>query len=130
MASSAFFEARFWLLILFSGAIPFGIYAALLHKRALSRRSVLFFGFGLVFIAGIDVYLLQRLATIAKLSPSLIDDAVFSSEVSVALYLLPALFGGIGINMVSHVLTRHLDDAERQFRREHKDHTGPAWRKE
>jgi len=31
-------------------------------------------------------------------------DAVFVSKVSLALYLLPLLFAGVGIHLVSHVL--------------------------
>ena len=36
-----------------------------------------------------------------------------------SLYLLPALFAGLGINIVSHVLNNHLDAAERRFARQH-----------
>jgi hypothetical protein len=57
----------------------------------------------------------------AKLSASFIDDALFASELSLALYLLPALFGGIGINLVSHVLVNHLVQAEKRFKSEHAD---------
>jgi hypothetical protein len=120
MTTSVFAELTFWLLILFSVAAPTIIYGVLLRKRAVSRSTVLIFGLALVIIAGVDVYLLQRLAALAKHTSSLADDAVFVSELSVALYLLPALFGGIGINMVSHVLIRHLDEAETQFRKEYR----------
>jgi hypothetical protein len=106
---------RFWLLVLFSGVLPFAIYWALLVKRAISRTGVLLLGLSLVAIAGVDVYLLQSLATLAKLTPSVADDAVFVSEVSIALYLLPAMFGGIGINVISHVLLIHLVEAEARF---------------
>lgn len=119
MSTTMFTEMRFWLLIAFSVVLPLGIYAVLLAKRAISRFTVLMFGFSLVVIAGVDVYLLQSLAAAARLTPSLADDAVFLSEVSLALYLLPAMFGGVGINIISHVLVNHLDDAEAQFRREH-----------
>ena len=119
MSTTMFTEMRFWLLIAFSVVLPLGIYAVLLAKRAISRFTVLMFGFALVVIAGVDVYLLQSLAAAARLTPSLADDAVFLSEVSIALYLLPAMFGGIGINVISHVLVNHLDDAEAQFKREH-----------
>jgi hypothetical protein len=61
---------------------------------------------------------MQHLAGMAKNTPSLLDDRIFASEISVALYLLPVLFAGIGVNMISHVLTSHLVDAERQFDRE------------
>jgi len=118
MTTTVFAELRFWALVAFSIVIPFGIYGVLLLKRAISRRVVLLFGFGLVAIAGIDVYLLQSLADLAKATPSLADDSVFVSELSVALYLLPAMFAGIGINVVSDALIRHLVDAEKQFDRE------------
>ena len=118
MTATVFAELRFWALVAFSIVIPFGIYGVLLLKRAISRRVVLLFGFGLVAIAGIDVYLLQSLADLAKATPSLADDSIFVSELSVALYLLPAMFAGIGINVVSDALIRHLVDAEKQFDRE------------
>ncbi len=121
MSATVFTELKFWLLIVFSFVLPLGIYAVLLSKRAISRYTVLVFGLTLVVIAGVDVYLLQSLAVSAKLSPSVADDAVFLSEISLALYLLPAMFGGIGINLVSHVLVNHLAEAEKRFREKHPD---------
>jgi hypothetical protein len=121
MSTTIFTEIRFWLLVVFSAVLPFGIYWALLVKRAVSRTTVLLLGFSLVAIAGVDVYLLQSLAALAKVTPSIADDAVFVSEVSVALYLLPAMFGGIGINLVSHVLVSHLVEAEMRFKAENTD---------
>ncbi|AXF85404.1 hypothetical protein DTO96_101135 [Ephemeroptericola cinctiostellae] len=115
ISTSVFVELKFWLLLLFSLIVPFGIYAVLLLKRAISRTSILFFGALMLLLSGIDIYLLGQLANIAKSTLTLTDDIFFVSEVSVALYLLPALFAGIGINMISHVLTRHLDDAEKRF---------------
>ena len=121
MSTTVFTEVRFWLLVAFSVVLPFCIYGALLAKRAVSRPTVLLFGFTLLGIAGFDIYLLQSLAAMAKLTSSLADDAVFLSEVSVALYLLPAMFGGIGINLVSHILVKHLVEAEKQFENERAD---------
>jgi hypothetical protein len=62
---------------------------------------------------------LRILADIAKHSPGVVDDRIFNSEMSAALYLLPALYAGTGINLVSHVLISHLVDAEKKFDREH-----------
>jgi hypothetical protein len=118
MHATIFTELRFWLLVAFSLVVPFWIYAALLRKRAISRTTVMLFGFVLIAISGLDVYLLQSLANAARTSPSLQDDAIFRSEVSLALYLFPVMFGGIGINIVSHILVSHLLDAEAKFRRE------------
>lgn len=121
MSLSVFVEVRFWVLVVFSLVLPGGIYALLLATRSISRPAVLGFGIALVLIAGVDVYLLQSLATLAKKTPSLEDDAVFLSELSIALYILPVVFGGIGVNLISHVLLHHLSGAERRFDREHPD---------
>ncbi len=121
MNTTVFAEVRFWLLILFSLVLPFGIYGVLLVKKVISPRAVMFLGFVLVAIAGIDLYLLRHLANAARATPSLADDALFLSELSVALYLLPAMFGGIGVNLVSHALVRHLTEAERRFEEQRQD---------
>lgn len=120
MGHTVFAELKFWLMVLASVVLPFGMYAVLMTKRAISRRTTLLLGFALVAIAGMDVYFLQILARAAKSTPSLADDAVFVSEVSIALYLLPAMFGGTGVNVISHVLVTHLDDANRQFNHDHR----------
>jgi len=123
MSLSVFVELRFWVLVAFSLVLPAGIYGLLLATRSISRVAVLGFGVALVLIAGliagVDVYLLQSLASLAKTTPSLADDAVFISELSIALYVLPVVFGGIGVNLISHVLLRHLSEAETRFDREH-----------
>ena len=119
MITSIFFETRFWLLVVTSVVLPFSIYGVLLAKRAVSPKMVLLLGFCLVVIAGADVYLLRYLSALAKQTLSLTDDVVFLSELSSGLYLLPAMFAGIGINLVSHVLIRHLVEAEKQFEKEH-----------
>ena len=117
--STLFTHWAFWMLVVFSLILPFGIYGSLLRRRTISKVAVLIFGLAMVIIAGVDVYLLQTLATAAKQTPTLADDAIFVSELSTALYLLPAMFGGIGINIVSHVLLRSLSSAERRFEKQH-----------
>ena len=113
---SILLEARFWILMLGSVVLPFSIYAVLMLKRAISRSTLLLLGFSLTAIAGFDVYVLQQLSKLAAHTLSSLDDAVFASEISIALYLLPALFAGLGINVISHVLNTHLDAAERRFK--------------
>jgi hypothetical protein len=108
-------EMKLWLLVGLSFLLPFTIYGVMLLKQAISRRAVLSFGILLVFFAGLDVYFLQVLAGAAKATASQVDDAIFASELSVALYLLPALFAGVGINVISHVLISHLAEAEARF---------------
>ncbi len=121
MKFSVFAELYFWLLVVCSVVLPTAIYIALLFKRAVSRSTILILGLTLVAVSGVDVFLLQRLEAMSKLSPSLLDDAVFNSEVTIGFYLLPALFAGIGIDVISHVLIRHLDSAQKTFRHEHRD---------
>src|SRR3990167_3657586 len=128
MSLSVFVELRFWVLVAFSLVLPAGIYGLLLATRSISRVAVLGFGVALVLIAGVDVYLLQSLASLAKTTPSLADDAVFISELSIALYVLPVVFGGIGVNLISHVLLRHLSEAESGFDREHPYGWWAGWR--
>ena len=114
----------FWLLALVSVVLPLGIYGALLTRRTISRGAVLALGFTLVAIAGIDVYLLRTWAAQAKNTLSPMDDAIFISEVSFALYLFPLMFGGIGVNVISHILVSHLVGAERRFAKDHPDESG------
>lgn len=121
ISDSVFTEASFWLMVAVSVVLPFCIYGVMIVKQAISRRTVLVLGFSLVAIAAVNVYFLQRLATTAAITPSLADDVLFVSELRVALYLLPALFAGLGINVISHVLTTHLAEAEKRFGEQHPD---------
>jgi hypothetical protein len=126
MSASVFVRLEFWLLVVFSFVVPLAIYAALLAKRTVSAKSVLFLGLVFIMIAGVDVFLLQSVASSSRATVSVADDVLFVSEVSLALYLPPALFAGIGINMVSHVLIRHLTEAEERFERESSSPQDPA----
>ncbi len=119
MNTTLLLEVEFWLLIAFSFVLPPFIYWFLISRKAIAEITILVFGVALVGIAGVDVYLLQYLAAFAKLYPSALGDTLFTSEVSLALYLLPAMFGGIGINLVSHVLVTRLASAEKRFSKEH-----------
>ena len=115
MNATVFFELQFWLLVVFSFVVPGAIVWTCLTVRAVSRNTVLVLGVLLVVIAGFDFYLLQTLARMAKLTPSLADDAIFDSEITVGLYVLPAFLAGVGINVVSYVLIQHLTDARERF---------------
>ena len=115
MVKTVFVEAQFWLLVLFSIIVPVAIYIGLLKRHIISRNTVLVFGVVLLLISGMDIYLLQILSKMAKTSVSHWDNTVFLSELSMALYLLPLTYGGIGVNLISHVLIRHLSSAERRF---------------
>lgn len=119
MKESIFLQIEFFLLVTFSGIVPAGIFWVMLAKRTISRAAVLVLGLVLIAVAGIDITLLRLLATKAASTGAMLQDNVFASEVSLGLYLLPALFAGIGINLVSHVLIHRLGNAERRFDQNH-----------
>lgn len=108
MQATAFAELEFWLLILTSVLAPALVWGMVLAKRTASRTTIPVLGLLLVVISGISFYLLQMLATHAKNSPSLADDGLFASELTLSLYLIPALFAGIGINFISDRLIGHV----------------------
>ena len=56
----------------------------------------------------------------ATKTPSLIDDRVFTSELSVALYLLPIIFADVDVNILSHILISYVCDAEKKFDHKHR----------
>lgn len=118
MSNSIFIKFEFFVFVLITFVLPAGIYAYMMWRKVISRKTVLSFGVLLIGIAATSVALLQYLMDYARRSPNLFDDRVFSSEVSMALYLLPALFAGIGINMISHLLITHLAAAEKRYDRE------------
>jgi hypothetical protein len=115
MNRSVFVEFEFWLLVVFSVVMPVAIIWMCLTIRKVSRHHVLAVGLFLVAIAGIDIYLLQALKHRARETPSTADDVIFDSEITVGLYVLPALLAGIGVNIASHVVIQHLSDAQRRF---------------
>lgn len=117
MHDSVFLELRFWLLVLFSIVVPGITVWVCLTVTAVSRKVVLLLGLILAGIAGFDFYLLQALARTARATLSVTDDRIFDSEITVGLYVLPALLAGVGINVVSHVLLQHLIDAQERFTR-------------
>ena len=117
MHDTIFVELQFWLLVLFSIVVPGIIVWVCLTVTAVSRNIVLVLGLILAGIAGFDFYLLQALARMARATLSLTDDRIFDSEITVGLYVLPALLAGVGINVISHVLIQHLTDAQKRFRR-------------
>jgi len=118
MRDSVFVDVEFFLLMLFSIVLPVGMYGYMMWRRAISRKTVLLFGFMLVAKSGVTVFILQRLAEMARASPSSLDNVIFASQFSGVLYFVPMLFAGIGVNMLSQVMMNHLADAERRFDRE------------
>ncbi|BBO99762.1 hypothetical protein [Sulfuriferula nivalis] len=112
------FRFEFAAVIAFSFFIPGMIYVVMMVKRSISRTTVALLGFALVAVAGIDAVLLHHIAYAAQHTASVWDDKLFASELSVALYLLPLVSAGVGVNILSHILITHLAEAERAFDRQ------------
>lgn len=112
MASSVWVELKFWLLVVLSLAVPLMMY--LLQRRKRDAPSIFIFPFSLVLIviSGADVYLLQALAVASRATPSLLDDEIFDSALSLGLYVFPVAYGGIGLNLISAVLLAHFASIE------------------
>jgi EamA domain-containing membrane protein RarD len=119
MTETGLVELRFWALIALSLAVPVGLYALLRRRRAISTRTTLLLGVTLVTVAAVDTGLLHSLASGAAQTVTKLDD-VFASEMAIGLYLVPALFGGVGIDLISTVLRNHLQAAEHRHRSGHK----------
>jgi diguanylate cyclase (GGDEF)-like protein len=60
----------------------------------------------------------------AKATGSLLDDKIFSGQLSLTLYLFPAVFAGLGVNLLTHVLVNHLNEAETEFDKERRTSGG------
>ena len=108
-------KTEFWSLVFFSLVVPAGIFWGLMSTRKMSHGTVLRFGILLVVLSGLDFGLLKQIFAITRAMPSLADDKIFNSEYSIALYLLPVLYAGVGTNMISHILISHLKGAEQAF---------------
>jgi hypothetical protein len=115
---SVFMEGEFFALIVSSIIAPVSIYAYLMWRRAIGRGAVLGFGVVMIVLSAVDVFVLRHLNQLARVTLSVVDDKIFASEVSTALYVLPAVFAGIGVNIVSHVLIDHLKSAEERYESE------------
>ncbi|MDX2219697.1 MAG: hypothetical protein SF172_11800 [Burkholderiales bacterium] len=118
MADTVFLKFEFYLLIAVTLILPIGIYVHLLRTEAISKFSVLLFAALLIVLAGASFFLLHQLSDLARISLATLDDGVFSSGLTISLYLLPATLVGVGVNMISHILISHLSAAERRFDRQ------------
>lgn len=119
MQKSYFLEFEFLALVAFSFVLPMAVLIWLSLKRTIARATVLLFGMLLIVLSGVDFVLLRELEASATRTRAAMGDPVLGSALSVALYLLPVVFAGIGANVVSHVLIEHLTKAEKKFDQEH-----------
>jgi len=109
---TAFLKGEFFALVATSLLIPAGVFRYLVTRARIRQSAVLWFSVLLLLLSGADVMLLRRLAVIAQRTPTVFDDAVFASEISVGLYLLPVVAVGVAVNLISHILIDHLARVE------------------
>ncbi len=114
METSAFLTIEFWALVIVSFVVPCMIFITVIRKRRLKRAHVLFIGLVLVILAGTDVILLRQLEILARETSNLMDDTLFLSEHSLALYVLPLVSGALGTDLLSHIITSRLVIAEHE----------------
>ncbi|NOT16710.1 MAG: hypothetical protein HOP20_01415 [Sulfuriferula sp.] len=121
MSNDSQFHLAFVAVILCSILIPAVIYVVMVVKRSISRITVAFLGLTLIVVASVDAVLLHHIAHAAQQTSVLWDDKLFASELSIALYLLPLVSAGIGINILSHLLITHLTEAEQAYDHAYKE---------
>jgi hypothetical protein len=119
MKSGVLLELELVLLVVCSLVAPAGAYAFLYGRWSISRRTVLGFAMLLMVLAGVDVALLQSLTEKARRTPDLPGMQLFTDQLALVLYVLPAALAGLGVNLLSHVLISHLGQAERRFDHQH-----------
>ena len=112
MNNPFYLELEFWGVLACSVLLPTCIFAWMILRRSLSKFIIIVIGFLLVFIAGVNVIFLRLLCAKAKATPSILDDKLFVSEISIALYIIPLILAGIGVNLASHVLCNHINIVE------------------
>ena len=118
MQQYGFLEFEFLGVVIFSLILPAAILIALLTRKTISRAAVFLFGMLLILLSGLDFVILHHLLKSATHTKALMNDLMFGPALSVTLYLLPVVFAGIGTNLVSHILIRHLTEAEKRFEQE------------
>ncbi|MCI0475722.1 MAG: hypothetical protein L0Y55_05705 [Anaerolineales bacterium] len=108
MANSAFLTIEFWTLVIISFALPCLIFFKFIHKRRRRHAHILSFALLLILLAGVDVLLLQQLENVARTTSSLMDDSIFLSGYSLALYILPLVLGTLGSDLLAHVIKAYI----------------------
>jgi hypothetical protein len=109
-------KAEFWALVATSLALPVAIIWHLVRAVRILRRVLIGYSILLMVVSGLDVILIKAIALLARQTSDLADDKVFLSEYSLALYLLPLITVGVGVNLLTYTITRHLRITSRNNR--------------
>ena len=99
---------EFWGLVIAAIALPLIVLMALLKSKTIARARLIGCAAFLILLGALDIGLLRSVMVLARSTPGFVDDAVFLSEYSAALYILPYLSAGVGVNLLTHAITHHL----------------------
>ncbi|MEI7435939.1 MAG: hypothetical protein WCL16_03915 [bacterium] len=113
--NSVYLQGEFFGLVVVSLLMPAILYVWLIRKRKVSRIAIVVIAIALIVLSGLDVILIKRLSMISKMTMDISDNLIFASEFSVALYMLPVIMAGIGVNLLTHVMSEHLIIAELEY---------------
>ena len=105
---SILIKAEFWGLVAVSIALPVAVIWHLVRVVRISRALLIGYSITLMGVSGLDAVLIKAIAVLARQTSSLADDKVFLGEYSLALYLLPLISAGVGMNLLTYTITRHL----------------------
>lgn len=98
-------EVEVWLLLLSCLLPVFFLLIHLVTRKPVNRLWLFFWGVVFVLLGGINIVVLRRLGEIVMRSQHTWDDVFFGPTYSIAFYVLPLLCAGIGVNLISEVIT-------------------------
>jgi len=107
MTDTVFVQSEFWALVCLSIGVPALAYGWAARRPRLMWAATCLLGLLMVAVSATDVVLLQVLRRAALRSLDRADDAWFGSEIAIALYAFPILYGGVGVNFISAGLIEH-----------------------
>ncbi len=98
-------EVEVWLLLISCLLPVFFLLIHLVNRKPMSRLWLFFWGIVFILLGGINIVVLRRLGDIVMKSRQTWDDVVFGPTYSIAFYVLPLVCAGIGVNLITEVIT-------------------------
>jgi len=98
-------EIEVWLLLISCLLPVLFLLVHLVNRKPVNRIWLFFWGIVFVLLGGINIVVLRRLGDIAMKSQHAWDDVLFGPTYSIAFYVLPLLCAGIGVNLITEVIT-------------------------
>jgi hypothetical protein len=98
-------DLEVWLLLISCLLPVLFLLIHLVNRKPISRLWLFFWGVVFVLLGGINIVVLRRLGEIVMQSQHTWDDVLFGPTYSIAFYVLPLLCAGVGINLITEVIT-------------------------